>query len=164
MLEAGEDPLYVARRLVRFASEDVGLADPDALRLALAVKDAVHFLGMPEGNTALAQLVVYLALAPKSNSIYVAYKRAARDAMEKPPYPVPLHIRNAPTPLMKDIGYGKDYEYAHDLEDAIDTQHYLPPELGEARYWEGVARGTEKELTERLARLRAEKERRRTKG
>jgi len=161
MLEAGEDPLYVARRLVRFASEDVGLADPEALRLALAVKDAVHFLGMPEGNTALAQLVVYLALAPKSNSVYMAYRRAAKDATEKSPYPVPLHIRNAPTRLMKELGYGKDYEYAHDLEDAIDTQRYLPAELGDPRYWEGVARGLEKDLVERLRRIRAEKEKRR---
>jgi putative ATPase len=163
MLEAGEDPLYVARRLVRFASEDVGLADPGALRLAVSVKDAVHFLGMPEANTALAQLVVYLALAPKSNSVYTAYQRAARDAVERPPYPVPLHIRNAPTGLMKDLGYGRGYEYAHDLEDAIDTQPYLPPEIAGARYWHGVARGFEKELTERLERIRAEKERRRKK-
>jgi putative ATPase len=163
MLEAGEDPLYVARRLVRFASEDVGLADPEALRLAISVKDAVHFLGMPEANTALAQLVVYLALAPKSNSVYVAYQRAARDAVERPPYPVPLHIRNAPTGLMKDLGYGKGYEYAHDLEDAIDTQSYLPSEIQGARYWQGVARGLEKELAERLERIRVEKERRRKK-
>jgi putative ATPase len=164
MLEAGEDPLYVARRLIRFASEDVGLADPEALRLAVAVKDAVHFLGMPEGNTALAQLVVYLALAPKSNSIYRAYGAAARDALEKPPYPVPLWIRNAPTPLMKGLGYGKNYEYAHDFDDAIVAQRYLPDELGDARYWEGVARGAEKELKERLERIRAEKERRRGGG
>ena len=163
MLEAGEDPLYVARRLIRFASEDVGLADPEALRLAVAVKDTVHFLGMPEANTALAQLVVYLALAPKSNSIYVAYQEAARDATEKPPYPVPLWIRNAPTPLMKHLGYGKDYEYAHDYEDAIVAQRYLPEELGDVRYWRGVARGLERELTERLERIRAEKERRREK-
>ena len=159
MLEAGEDPLYVARRLVRFASEDVGLADPEALRLAVAVKDAVHFLGMPEGNTALAQLVVYLALAPKSNSIYTAYQRAARDATEKPPYPVPLWIRNAPTKLMKDLGYGEGYEYAHDYDDAIVTQHYLPEELGDARYWKGVPRGVEKVLLERLEQIRAEKAR-----
>jgi putative ATPase len=161
MLEAGEDPLYIARRLIRFASEDVGLADPEALRLAVAVKDTVHFLGMPEANTALAQLVVYLALAPKSNSVYLAYIEAARDATEKPPYPVPLWIRNAPTPLMKQLGYGKDYEYAHDYEDAIVTQRYLPEELGDAHYWKGVARGLEQELTERLERIRAEKERRR---
>ena len=163
MLEAGEDPLYVARRLVRFASEDVGLADPEALRLAVAVKDAVHFLGMPEGNTALAQLVVALALAPKSNSIYVAYEAAAKDATEKPPYPVPLHIRNAPTGLMKNLGYGKGYQYAHEHEDAIDTQKYFPEEMGEPRYWTGVPRGAEKELAERLERLRQEKERRRGK-
>ena len=161
MLEAGEDPLYVARRLVRFASEDVGLADPEALRLAVAVKDAVHFLGMPEGNTALAQLVVALALAPKSNSIYAAYLAAARDALEKAPYPVPLHIRNAPTPLMKHLGYGGGYQYAHELEDAIDTQRYFPEEMGEPRYWHGVPRGAEKALVERLERIRAEKERRR---
>ena len=160
MLEAGEDPLYVARRLVRFASEDVGLADPDALRLAMAVRDAVHFLGMPEGNTALAQLVVYLALAPKSNSIYTAYARASRDATEKPPYPVPLWIRNAPTKLMKDLGYGEGYEYAHDYDDAIVTQRYLPEELGDARYWEGIPRGFEKTLLERLEEIRAEKARR----
>src|SRR6266850_7295653 len=161
MLEAGEDPLYVARRLVRFASEDVGLADPEALRLAVAVKDAVHFLGMPEGNTALAQLVVALALAPKSNSVYVAYGRAAKDALEKPPYPVPLHIRNAPTPLMKRLGYGKDYEYAHGYEDAIVGQRYLPEEMQAARYWEGVPRGQEAELVERLKALNAEKMKRR---
>jgi putative ATPase len=163
MLEAGEDPLYVARRLMRFASEDVGLADPEALRLAVAVKDAVHFLGMPEGNTALAQLVVALALAPKSNSVYVAYEAAAKDAHEKPPYPVPLHIRNAPTGLMKQLGYGKGYQYAHAHEDAIDTQKYFPDEMGEPRYWSGVPRGAEKELAERLERLREEKERRRGK-
>ena len=161
MLEAGEDPLYVARRLIRFASEDVGLADPEALRLAVAVKDTVHFLGMPEGNTALAQLVVYLALAPKSNSIYSAYLAAAADAKEKPPYPVPLWIRNAPTPLMKDLGYGRDYAYAHNYEDAIVTQRYLPEELGDARYWKAVARGAEKELGERIERIRAAKEERR---
>jgi putative ATPase len=159
MLEAGEDPLYVARRLMRFASEDVGLADPEALRLAVAVKDAVHFLGMPEGNTALAQLVVALALAPKSNSIYLAYGEAARDAMEKPPYPVPLHIRNAPTPLMKGLGYGKGYSYSHQHQGAIDAQGYFPDEMGEPRYWHGVPRGAEKELAERLEQIRKEKER-----
>ncbi len=161
MLEAGEDPLYVARRLIRFASEDVGLADPDALRLAVAVKDTVHFLGMPEGNTALAQLVIYLALAPKSNSVYVAYARAAKDALEKPPYPVPLHIRNAPTPLMKKLGYGKGYEYAHAHDDAIVGQRFLPEEMQDARYWEGVPRGQEAELVERLKRLNEEKAKRR---
>ena len=163
MLEAGEDPLYVARRLIRFASEDVGLADPEALRLAVAVKDAVHFLGMPEGDTALAQLVVYLALAPKSNSIYVAYGRASQDALEKPPYPVPLHIRNAPTPLMKKLGYGKGYEYSHVYEDALSGQRHLPDELQDAHYWEGVERGQEAELVERLKRINAERAKRREK-
>lgn len=161
MLEAGEDPMYVARRLVRFASEDVGLADPNALRLAIAAKDATHFLGMPECNTALAQLVVYLALVPKSNSVYMAYRAAARDALEKPPYPVPLHIRNAPTGLMKELGYGEGYQYAHEQEDAIDSQRYFPDEMGTPVYWRGVARGAEKALLERWEQIRAAKARRR---
>jgi len=159
MLEAGEDPLYVARRLIRFASEDVGLADPGALRLAVAVKDAVHFLGMPECTTALAQLVVYLALAPKSNSIYLAYGRAARAAEEEPPYPVPLHIRNAPTRLMKELGYGEGYEYAHEFEGAIEGQEYLPEELRVRQFWEGVARGAERELLERWKQIEEAKAR-----
>ena len=119
MLEAGEDPLYIARRLVRFASEDVGMADPQALTVAVAAKDAAHFLGMPEGNTALAQAAVYLATAPKSNAIYLAYGRAADDARNGPTEPVPLHLRNAPTKLMKDLDYGRGYEYAHDAPDAV---------------------------------------------
>ena len=159
MLEAGEDPLYVARRLLRFASEDVGLADPEALRLAVAAKDAVHFLGMPECNTALAQLTVYLALAPKSNSAYVAYQAAARDALEKPPYPVPLHIRNAPTRLMKDLGYGGGYRYTHESPDAIDDQRYFPDEMGTHDYWTPVPRGEEKALGERWAEIKAVKAR-----
>jgi len=162
MLEAGEDPMYVVRRLVRFASEDVGLADLGALRLAIAVKDAVHFLGMPECNTALAQLVVYLALAPKSNSIYTGYMAAARDAMEQPPYPVPLHIRNAPTKLMKELGYGEGYQYAHEYDDAIDTQRYFPDEMGTPTYWRGVARGAEKALLERWEQIKAAKSRKRS--
>ena len=161
MLEAGEDPLFVVRRLVRFASEDVGLADPGALRLAVTVKEAVHFLGMPECNTALAQLVVYLALAPKSNSIYLGYQAAARDAMEKPPYPVPLHIRNAPTKLMKELGYGEGYQYAHQFEDAIDAQRYFPEEMGTPTYWRGVPRGAEKALLERWEQIKAAKSRKR---
>jgi putative ATPase len=116
---------------------------------------------MPEGNTALAQLVIYLALAPKSNSVYAAYERASRDALEKPPYPVPLHIRNAPTPLMKKLGYGKGYEYAHLYEDAVVGQRFLPDELQNAAYWEGVPRGQEAELVERLKRLNEEKAKRR---
>ncbi len=161
MLEAGEDPMFVVRRLVRFASEDVGLADPGALRLSIAAKEAVHFLGMPECNTALAELVVYLALAPKSNSIYLAYKAAARDAMEKPPYPVPLHIRNAPTKLMKELGYGEGYTYAHEADDAIDAQRYFPDEMGTPVYWRGVARGVEKTLLERWEQIKAAKAKKR---
>src|SRR5258705_12232567 len=157
MLEAGEDPLYVARRLMRFASEDVGLADPEALRLAVAVKDAVHFLGMPEGNTALAQLVVALALAPKSNSVYLAYGEAARDAMEKPPYPVPLHIRNAPTPLMKGLGYGRGYHYPHDYEGGVVAQDCLPDDLVGTRFYEPTDRGAEAAIGERMHRKAAAK-------
>ena len=115
MLEAGEDPMYLVRRLARFASEDVGLADPNALVQAMAAKEAVHFLGMPEANNALAQLTVYLATAPKSNALYVAYNAAKKDALETSHHKVPLHIRNAPTKLMKDLGYGKDYHYSHDF-------------------------------------------------
>ncbi|HXE80733.1 MAG TPA: replication-associated recombination protein A, partial [Vicinamibacterales bacterium] len=114
MLEAGEDPLYIARRLIRFASEDIGNADPMALTVAVAAKEAVHFIGMPEGNTALAQAAIYLATAPKSNAVYVAYGRAAEDVRKGPVEPVPLHLRNAPTRLMKELDYGRGYRYAHD--------------------------------------------------
>ena len=119
MLEAGEDPLYIARRLVRFASEDVGNADPQALTVAVAAKDAAHFIGMPEGNTALAQAAIYLATAPKSNAVYKAYGKAASDAHDGPAAPVPLHLRNAPTRLMKTLDYGRGYQYAHDEQDAV---------------------------------------------
>ena len=119
MLEAGEDPLYIARRLVRFASEDVGNADPQALVVAVAAKDAAHFIGMPEGNTALAQAAIYLATAPKSNAVYAAYNAAAADAHTQAAEPVPLHLRNAPTKLMKQLDYGKGYQYAHDERDAV---------------------------------------------
>src|SRR5207244_1360762 len=119
MVEAGEDPLYLARRLVRFASEDIGNADPQALTVAVAAKDAVHFIGMPEGNTALAQAAIYLATAPKSNAVYEAYTQAAVDAQTDVAEPVPLHLRNAPTMLMKDLEYGKGYRYAHNDADAI---------------------------------------------
>ena len=120
MLEAGEDPLYIARRLVRFASEDIGIADPQALAVAVAAKDAVHFIGMPEGNTALAQAAIYLATAPKSNAVYMAYGAAA-EAAKDVASPVPLHLRNAPTRLMKQLDYGKGYKYAHDEADAVAT-------------------------------------------
>src|SRR5688572_25028383 len=129
MLEAGEDPLYVARRLVRFASEDVGNADPQALVVAVAARDAAHFLGMPEGNTALTQAAIYLATAPKSNAVYNAYNAAAADAHQQVAEPVPLHLRNAPTRLMKSLDYGKGYQYAHDEADAVADMDCLPPSL-----------------------------------
>jgi putative ATPase len=155
MLEAGEDPLYVARRLVRFASEDVGMADPRALSVAVAAKDAVHFIGLPEGELALAEAAVYLATAPKSNALYVAYGKARRDAEATPAEPVPLHIRNAPTPLMSELGYGSGYRYDHDEPEAFSGQRYLPDALGEARYYEPTGRGLEAEIGRRLARWRA---------
>ena len=150
MLEAGEDPMYIARRLVRFASEDIGNADPTALTVAVAAKDAVHFIGMPEGNTALAQAVTYLATAPKSNAVYLAYNRAASDAHEQAAEPVPLHLRNAPTRLMKALDYGKGYRYAHDDPDAVTGMDCLPPALAGRRYYRPTARGYEKEVARRL--------------
>jgi putative ATPase len=150
MLEAGEDPLYIARRLVRFASEDVGNADPQALTVAVAAKDAVHFIGMPEGNTALAQAAIYLATAPKSNAIYEAYSQAAEDAHKDVAQPVPLHLRNAPTKLMKDLDYGKGYKYAHNEEDAVADMSCLPPALEGRKYYDPKERGFEKEIKRRL--------------
>ena len=155
MIEAGEEPLYVARRLVRFASEDVGNADPNALTVAVAAKEAVHFIGMPEGNTALAQAVTYLATAPKSNAVYAAYKRAAADAHEQAAEPVPLHLRNAPTRLMKDHGYGRGHTYAHDDPDGVTGMDCLPPALAGRRYYRPTARGYEKEVARRLDAWRA---------
>ena len=150
MLEAGEDPLYIARRLVRFASEDVGNADPQALVITVAAKDAVHFIGMPEANTALTQAVTYLSTAPKSNAVYRAYLRAAADAHTDRAEPVPLHLRNAPTKLMKALEYGKGYEYAHDEADAITGMDCLPANLAGRKYYEPTDRGFEKELKRRL--------------
>ena len=150
MLEAGEDPLYVARRLVRFASEDVGNADPVALQVAVAAKEAVHFIGMPEGNTALAQAAIYLATAPKSNAVYTAYGRAAADAHQDVAEPVPLHLRNAPTKLMKDLAYGRDYQYAHDEPDAVADMECLPDSLRGRTYYQPRDRGFEKEIKRRL--------------
>ena len=151
MLDSGEDPLYVARRLVRFASEDVGNADPLALALTLAAKEAYDFLGSPEGELALAQATLYLALAPKSNAAYAAYSEARADVEAAPAEPVPLHIRNAPTGLMKDFGYGQGYQYAHDAPDARVDQEHLPESLRGRRYYRPVDRGLETELARRLA-------------
>ena len=151
MLASGEDPLYIARRLVRFASEDVGNADPRALTLAVAAKDAYHFLGSPEGELALAQCATYLATAPKSNAVYVAFGAARSDVASAPAEPVPLHIRNAPTELMKDLGYAEGYKYAHDYEGAHVEQSYLPERLRGRVYYRPTDRGLEAEIRKRLA-------------
>lgn len=158
MLENGEDPLYIARRLVRAASEDVGLADPQALVVAVAAQQAVHFVGMPEGALALAEAAVYLALAPKSNAVYRAYEAACRDVAETRNDPVPLHLRNAPTKLLRELGWGAGYQYPHDEPDAIGRQEYLPPRLRGRRYYEPTERGWESRLRERLAAIRARRE------
>jgi putative ATPase len=151
MLEAGEDPKYVARRLIRFASEDIGNADPQALAICVAAKDAVHFIGMPEGNTALAQAVLYLATAPKSNATMMAYIEAADAAKNDFAAPVPLHIRNAPTKLMKDLDYGKGYKYAHDEPDAVSNMECLPENLKGREFYKPTEYGFEKEIKKRLA-------------
>ncbi len=150
MLEAGEDPLYVARRLVRFASEDIGLADPRALRIALDATDAFRFIGLPEGKLALAQCVIYLASAPKSNSVYTAYSAVVSDVENTRAEPVPLHIRNAPTRLMKNLGYGKGYQYAHDVEDKVADIDCLPDSLKGRKYYQGQETGAETEIKHRL--------------
>src|SRR5688572_5938188 len=155
MLEGGEDPMYIARRLVRAASEDIGNADPQALTLAVAVKDAVHFIGMPEAGVALAQLVAYLAAAPKSNAAYLGYGEAVHEVRNGDNPPVPLHIRNAPTRLMKELGYGRGYEYAHDFEEQTTAMDCLPDQLLGKRFYEPKEIGAEKEMKERLERLRA---------
>src|SRR5919108_822404 len=151
MLDGGEDPLYIARRIVRMAVEDIGLADPQALPLTIAAQQAVHFLGQPEGDLALAQAVIYLAQAPKSNAAYMAYGAALKDVAETRNEPVPLHLRNAPTRLMKDLGYGKGYKYAHDFQDAQVEQEHFPPNLQGRRYYEPTGRGFEAAVRERLA-------------
>jgi putative ATPase len=150
MLASGEDPLYIARRLVRFASEDIGNADPRALTLAVAAKEAYHFLGSPEGELALAQCVTYMATTPKSNAVYVAFGEAKADVASTPADPVPLHIRNAPTGLMKELGYGDGYKYAHDYEEAYVRQDYLPDRLKGRTYYRPTDRGLEAEIKKRL--------------
>jgi len=155
MIEAGEDPLYIARRLVRFASEDIGNADPRALTLAVAAKDAVHFIGMPEGNTALAQAAIYMAVAAKSNAVYRAYLAAADAASKEIAEPVPLHLRNAPTRLMKDLEYGKGYRYAHDEAEGVAADMVcLPPAHEGRQFYEPTDRGLESEIRKKIEELR----------
>jgi len=156
MLESGEDPLYIVRRLIRFASEDVGNADPQALTLCVAAMHACHFVGMPECDLALAQAVTYLAAAPKSNSLEAGYGEVKRDVRKYGALPVPLHIRNAPTRLMKELGYGKGYRYAHDFKDHVVAQQHLPDELEGKRYYRPGGQGQERQIAERLKRRRRE--------
>jgi putative ATPase len=151
MLAGGEDPLYIARRLVRMAIEDIGLADPRAMTVTLAAKDAYHFLGSPEGELALAEAAIYLATAPKSNRVYGAFGEAQAAAQAHPAEPVPLHIRNAPTGLMKELGYGEGYKYAHAYENAYVPQEYLPESLRGQKWYEPTEFGYEKAIAERLA-------------
>ncbi len=150
MLEAGEDPMYIARRIVRMAVEDIGLASPQALGITIAARDAYDFLGHPEGELALAQAVIYLALAPKSNAVYAAYGEVQGDVRNTAAQPVPLHLRNAVTGLMKDIGYGKGYKYAHDYEEKVTAMQCLPDNLEDRQYYlptnEGFERGAKKAL------------------
>jgi putative ATPase len=150
MLAGGEDPLYIARRMVRFASEDIGNADPQALQVTIAAKEAYHFLGSPEGELALAQAAVYLATAPKSNAVYKAFNLVQEDIQRTQALPVPLHIRNAPTQLMKDLGYGKDYKYPHDFPDHFVDETYLPENLKNRKYYQPTDFGFEKEIKKRL--------------
>jgi putative ATPase len=153
MLAAGEDAMYVARRVVRMAVEDIGLAAPEALNLCLSARDAMHFLGSPEGELALAQAVVYLALAPKSNAVYTAYNAVRADIEARPAEPVPLHLRNAPTKLMKELDYGKDYQYAHDIEGKVAAMQCLPDGLKDRRYYQPTNEGREKLLAQRMAEI-----------
>ena len=150
MLEAGEDPLYIARRMIRFASEDVGIADPQALQVAVSAMEAFHFIGLPEGNLALAQAAVYLANAPKSNSLYTAFQKVQRDVREAETMPVPLHLRNAPTRLMEELGYGKEYKYPHDYPDHFVEEEYLPENLRGRTYYRPSDQGFEREIKKRL--------------
>ena len=154
MLEAGEDPLYIARRVVRMAVEDIGLADPNALALCMAARDAVDFIGMPEGNLALAQAVVYLALAPKSNALYTAYSEVQQDVEATAAESVPLHLRNAPTGLMKGLGYGQGYQYAHDVEGKIADMQCLPDNLRDRTYYHPTNEGVEKRIRERMEEIK----------
>jgi putative ATPase len=158
MLHAGEDPMYVARRIVRMAVEDIGLAAPEALNLTLSARDAMHFLGSPEGDLALAQAVAYLALAPKSNAVYTAYGEVLADIEREPAAPVPLHLRNAPTGLMKSLDYGKGYKYAHDEEGKVANMQCLPDNLRDRRYYHPTQEGREKMLAQRMEDIERTKE------
>ena len=160
MLEAGADPLYVARRVVRMAVEDIGLAEPNALALCMAARDAVDFLGMPEGNLALAQAVVYLSVAPKSNALYTAYGAVQQDVERTAAAPVPLHLRNAPTNLMKGLGYGQGYQYAHDLEDKVADMQCLPGNLRNRTYYHPTEEGVEKRIRERMEEIKRRRSKR----
>jgi putative ATPase len=162
MLEAGEDPLFIARRMIIFAAEDIGNADPQALQVAVAAKDAVHFVGLPEGKIPLAQATTYLATAPKSNASYKAMLAAAEDVKEKGALPVPLHLRNAPTPLMEKMGYGKGYKYAHNFPDRVVDQEQLPNELRGRRYYAPSDSGYEKTIRERMKSWEETKKRKKT--
>lgn len=167
MLEGGEDPLYIARRLIRFASEDVGMADSRAIEIATAVYQACHFIGMPECSVHLTHAVTYLSLAPKSNALYMAYETAKRDALEMLDEPVPLQIRNAPTRLMKDLHYGEGYQYAHDTEDKLTTMQCLPDALQGRKYYIPTTQGSEARVQERLRQIeqwRAQKRREEQEG
>jgi putative ATPase len=159
MIEAGEDPLYIARRVVRMAVEDIGLADPNALALCMAARDAVDFIGMPEGNLALAQAVVYLSIAPKSNALYTAYGDVQRDVEQTAAEPVPLHLRNAPTALMEKLGYGKGYQYAHNLESKVADMQCLPDNLRGRVYYHPTSEGIEKRIRERLEEIKRKRSR-----
>jgi len=161
MLEGGEDPLYIARRVVRAASEDVGLADPEALRVAISAKEAVQFIGMPEGGVALAEAVVYLCQAPKSNAIYSAYESARQEVKTGDVPPVPFHLRNATTSVMKDVGYGKGYEYAHDYDEQTAPMDCLPESLSGRRFYRPKESGREAEMKERLERMRRARDKKR---
>jgi putative ATPase len=157
MLEAGEDPLYVARRVVRMAVEDIGLADPNALSLCMAARDAVDFIGMPEGNLALAQAVVYLSVAPKSNALYTAYGSVQADVESTAAEAVPLHLRNAPTKLMKGLGYGRGYQYAHDLDSKVADMECLPENLRGRVYYQPTNEGIEKRIRERMEEIKRQR-------
>ena len=154
MLESGEDPLYLARRMVRMASEDIGLAEPGALAVTLAAKDAFDFLGRPEGNLALAQAAVYLSLAPKSNALYTAYGDVMDDVHKTEADPVPLHLRNAVTGLMKNVGYGQGYKYAHNFEEKVTDMRCLPDNLAGRTYYQPTDQGFEQRIRQRLDDIR----------